>query len=45
VTDVKNINFTLGFADAIVDKKWAVEQFADMSPFSNQATHARETGE
>jgi len=43
--DVKNFDFALGYADVIVDKKWAVQQFADLSPFPNQATHARETSQ
>ena len=45
VSDVKNLDFALGFADVIVDEKRAVQQFAHLSPFSNQATHTRETSQ
>jgi hypothetical protein len=39
--DVKNFHFAVGFADAIIDEKWAMQQLADQRPFSNQATHSR----
>ena len=45
MADVNNLDFTFGFADVIVDEKWAVQQFADLRPFSNQASHTWETGE
>lgn len=39
MADVKNLDFALGFADVIINEKWAVQQFADPRPLSNQATH------
>jgi hypothetical protein len=43
--DVKNFDFALAFADVVVDKKWAMQQFANLSPFSNQPAHTRETSQ
>jgi hypothetical protein len=44
MADVKNFDFMLGLADLIVDKKRAVQKFADQGPFSNHATHAGKGG-
>ena len=43
MADVKNLNFALGFADVIVDEKWAVQQCADQRSFSDQASHTRKS--
>jgi len=40
MADVKNFDFMLGLADLIVDKKRAVQKFADQGPFSNHSAHA-----
>jgi hypothetical protein len=45
MADVKNLDFALGFANAIVNEKWAVQQFPDERPLSNQATHPRKSGQ
>jgi hypothetical protein len=45
MTDVKNLDFVLVIANLIVDEKWAVKQFTDQGPLSNQATHAGKAGQ
>jgi len=43
--DVQNLNFSLAFADVIVDQKRTVHQFSDLSPLSDQPADARETSQ
>jgi hypothetical protein len=45
MADVKNLDFMLLIADSIVDEKWAVKQFTDQGPLSNQATHPGKAGQ
>ena len=39
------LDFALGLVNAVIDEKGAVEQLSDMLPFSDQATHVRESSE
>ncbi len=43
--DVQNLNFSLAFADVIVDEKRTVHQFANLSPLSDQPAHSRKTSQ
>lgn len=45
MADVNNLNLLFGFAYVVVDEKWAVDQFPNMSSLANQRTHFRKTSE
>lgn len=45
MADVKDLDFTLSFADLVIDQKRAVKQLPDRGSFSNRATHTGKPGE
>jgi hypothetical protein len=45
MAEVKNLDQPLIFVDLVVNEEWAVHQLAHARPFSDDATHARKTGE
>jgi hypothetical protein len=45
VPEVKNLGYALILVDLVVNQDWALQQFANPQPFSDDGTHARKAGE